>query len=226
MGCLVLGDELEDSIAVAYQGVGVKVSVIGCGYVGLVTGACLAAIGHRVTCMDNDVSKVRTLQGGKLPIYEPHLDELVAQARQLGRLEFTVNPGEAVNAGEVIFICVNTPPLENGDADLTAIDSVARMIAKEARSPKLIIEKSTVPVRTGQQLERALAIYKEDSRLGFTVASNPEFLREGTAVVDFLHPDRIVVGVREEGGLEKLRELYRPILEQSFRCPHARTPRR
>jgi UDPglucose 6-dehydrogenase len=196
-----------------------KVSVIGCGYVGLVTGTCLAEIGHQVVCTDNDDAKIRTLQAGRLPIYEAHLDGMAHEARLANRLSFVPDLVEAVRAGDAIFICVGTPPLENGDADLSAIDRVARTIATEARAPKLIIEKSTVPVQTGQQLKRALTVYGGNTEVAFQVASNPEFLREGTAVEDFLHPDRIVVGVEEKSAEEKLREIYRPILERRFNCP-------
>lgn len=196
-----------------------RISVIGTGYVGLVTGSCLAEIGHSVVCTDSDATKIRTLEAGKLPIYEPGLEALVARARREGRLSFRENPAEAVEAGDAIFICVGTPPLPSGDADLTAIDSVARLIATHATSPKLVIEKSTVPAQTGQQLKRALAVYGRKNQAGFRVASNPEFLREGTAVEDFLHPDRIVVGVEEEHSERQLREIYRPVLERSFRCP-------
>ncbi len=196
-----------------------QISVIGCGYVGLVTSACLAEIGHYVIATDNDAAKIDTLLASKLPIFEPYLDILVAKARQQGRLVFTGDLAEAIRAGDVIFICVGTPPLENGDADLSGIDRVARLIAAEARTPKLVIEKSTVPVQTGQQLKRALAIYGRNSSVSFRVASNPEFLREGTAIFDFLHPDRIVVGVEDQSAEQQLREIYRPILEGEFNCP-------
>lgn len=196
-----------------------KISVIGTGYVGLVTGACLAEIGHEVVCTDNDTGKIRTLESGKLPIYEPHLDSVVEQARKQGRLSFREEPSEAVAAGDAIFICVGTPPLPSGDADLSAIDHVARMIATEARSPKLVIEKSTVPAQTGQQLHRALNVYARKAGPIFRVASNPEFLREGTAVQDFLHPDRVVVGVEDETAEKELKEIYRPVLERKFNCP-------
>jgi UDPglucose 6-dehydrogenase len=195
-----------------------RISVIGSGYVGLVTGSCLAEIGHEVVCTDNDPGKIRTLEAGKLPIYEPHLDDIAARNRRAGRLRFTGDLAEAVRSGDALFICVGTPPLPTGDADLSAIDRVARLIATEAKSPKLVIEKSTVPVQTGQQLKRQLEVYGRGTVATFQVASNPEFLREGTAVFDFLHPDRIVVGV-ENGETEKrLREIYRPILEQEFNC--------
>jgi UDPglucose 6-dehydrogenase len=159
-----------------------KISVIGAGYVGLVTGGCLAEIGHEVLCTDNDAEKIATLEAGRLPIYEPGLDDVVAKTRKQGRLKFSANPVDAVAAGDAIFICVGTPPLPNGSADLSAIDHVARLIASEARSPKLVVEKSTVPAQTGQELKRALSVYGRKSKVEFRVASNPEFLREGTAV--------------------------------------------
>jgi len=197
----------------------VKISVIGTGYVGLVTGACLAEIGHEVICTDNDAAKLQTLQEGGIPIYEPGLDKVIAKARKDRRLSFCSNPADAVAFGDAIFICVGTPPLPNGDADLSAIDHVARMIATEARTSKIVIEKSTVPARTGQELKRALGVYGRKSNVTFRVASNPEFLREGTAVEDFLHPDRIVVGVDDEAAERQLKEIYCPVLERRFACP-------
>lgn len=196
-----------------------KISIVGTGYVGLVTGACLAEAGHQVVCTDNDAAKLHTLEEGGLPIYEPGLQDMIAKARQEKRISFSANPSEAVAAGEAIFICVGTPPLPNGDADLSAIDHVARTIATSARSPKLVVEKSTVPAQTGQELKRALSVYGRKSGVTFRVASNPEFLREGTAIFDFLHPDRIVVGVEDETTERQLREVYAPILERKFRCP-------
>ena len=196
-----------------------KISVIGAGYVGLVTGGCLAEIGHEVVCTDNDAAKIETLETGRLPIYEPGLDAVIANVRKEGRLRFSANPSDAVSAGDAIFICVGTPPLPNGDADLSAIDHVARLIGSEARSPKLVVEKSTVPTQTGQELKRALSVYGRKSGVPLRVASNPEFLREGTAVGDFLHPDRIVVGVEDEVAERQLHEIYRPVLERKFNCP-------
>jgi len=196
-----------------------KISVIGTGYVGLVTGACLAGIGHEVVCTDSDASKIQMLQSGRLPIYEPGLDKIIASAQKENRLSFCASPAQTVGAADAIFICVGTPPLPNGDADLSAIDHVARMIATEARSPKLVIEKSTVPARTGQELQRALCVYGRKSNVAFRVASNPEFLREGTAVRDFFHPDRIVVGAEDETAERQLKEIYRPLLERKFDCP-------
>jgi len=196
-----------------------RLSVIGCGYVGLVTGACLAEAGHEVVCTDIDRERIAKLNAGGVPIYEHHLEGILTSARKAGRISYTADTAEAIRAGDAIFICVGTPPKENGEADLSAIDHVARQIAEAARSPKLVIEKSTVPARTGIQLGRALAAYSRETNVRFRVASNPEFLREGTAVEDFFHPDRIVVGVEDESSAAELREIYRPILERSFHCP-------
>ena len=196
-----------------------RISVIGCGYVGLVTGACLAEAGHEVVCTDVDSERISALKAGRVPIYEQHLDKLLESARGAGHISFTSDAGEAIRAGDAIFICVGTPPKESGEADLSAIDHVARQIAAEARSPKLVIEKSTVPARTGIELKRALSHYNRSGGATFRVASNPEFLREGTAIADFFHPDRIVVGVDDDSTAEQLREIYRPILERRFHCP-------
>jgi UDPglucose 6-dehydrogenase len=196
-----------------------KISVIGTGYVGLVTGACFAGIGHEVMCTDNDTGKIETLEKGGMPIYEPGLELVIPKARKNGRLKFCANPADAVAFGDAFFICVGTPPLPNGDADLSAIDHVARVIATEAKKPKLVVEKSTVPARTGQELKRALAAYGRKSNVTFEVASNPEFLREGTAVGDFLHPDRIVVGVESESAEKQMKEIYQPVLDRKFDCP-------
>jgi UDPglucose 6-dehydrogenase len=196
-----------------------RLTVIGCGYVGLVTGACLAAAGHEVFCTDVDENRIAQLKAGKVPIYEEHLDEVLKRAVAEKKISYTSDAREAIRAGDVIFICVGTPPKENGEADLSAIDHVARQIATEANTPKLVVEKSTVPALTGVQLQKALAAYSRGGALKFQVASNPEFLREGTAVEDFFHPDRIVVGVEDEKSAEKLREIYRPILERTFYCP-------
>jgi len=197
----------------------VRLTVIGCGYVGLVTGACLAAAGHEVFCTDIDENRIAQLNAGKVPIYEEHLAEVLQRAAREKKISYTANTGEAIRAGEVVFICVGTPPKETGEADLSAIDHVARQIATEARTPKLVVEKSTVPALTGIQLQKALAAYSPDGVVKFQVASNPEFLREGTAVGDFFHPDRIVVGVEDEKSAATLREIYRPILEKKFHCP-------
>lgn len=201
-----------------------RLTVIGCGYVGLVTGACLAAAGHEVFCTDIDEKRINLLNAGKVPIYEEHLDEVLKHARAAKKISFDANSGEAIRAGEVVFICVGTPPKDTGEADLSAIDHVARQVATEAKTPKLVVEKSTVPALTGVQLQKALAAYSRNGALKFQVASNPEFLREGTAVDDFFHPDRIVVGVENETSAAMMREIYEPILSRKFHCPvHAGT---
>jgi len=187
--------------------------------VGLVTGACFAEAGHQVVCTDIDRERIAKLNAGGVPIYEHHLDEMLASAHKGGKIAYTADAGEAIRVGDAIFICVGTPPKDSGEADLSAIDHVARQIAAEAKTPKLVVEKSTVPARTGLALSRALSAYSKNSSVKHRVASNPEFLREGTAVFDFFHPDRIVVGVEDPSSAAELREIYRPILEKSFRCP-------
>jgi len=194
-----------------------KISVAGAGYVGLTTAACLAEIGHTVRCADNDVAKLATLQAGKVPFFEPHLEELVTRNTKAGRLRFDTTENAVIDA-DVIFICVGTPPLDNGEADLAAVANVARTISQYASGNCLVIEKSTVPVQTGQQLKRQLQLYARKG-LHCEIASNPEFLREGSAINDFFHPDRIVIGVETEEAAAQLREVYQPVLEQTFRCP-------
>jgi UDPglucose 6-dehydrogenase len=194
-----------------------KISVIGAGYVGLTTAACMAEIGHTVRCADNDPTKLATLRAGKVPFFEPHLEGLVTRNTQAGRLCFETTENAVIDA-EVIFICVGTPPLDNGDADLAAVANVARTIAQYSSGDCLVIEKSTVPVQTGQQLKRQLQLYARKG-LHCKIASNPEFLREGSAINDFFHPDRIVVGVEDERVAAQLAEVYHPVLEQTFRCP-------
>jgi len=184
-----------------------------------VTGACLAAAGHEVFCTDIDSKRIDQLKVGKVPIYEEHLEEVLNHAVAEKKISYTSDPGEAIRAGEVIFICVGTPPKNSGEADLSAIDHVARQIAQEAQASKIVVEKSTVPALTGKQLQKALAAYSRGGDMKFHVASNPEFLREGTAVGDFFHPDRIVVGVEDEVSAKKLREIYAPILQKKFSCP-------
>ena len=194
-----------------------EISVIGAGYVGLTTSACLAELGHQVFCSENDTQKLEKLRKGEMPFFEPFLDAMVKKGRAAGRLEFG-STEEAIDRGQCIFICVGTPPLENGEADLSAIERLAKTIAKRGKGYRLIIEKSTVPVQTAFQLRRHLAIHK-NSQLEYDVASNPEFLREGSAVENFFHPDRIVVGVEGPKAADLLREVYRPILEANFVCP-------
>lgn len=200
-----------------------QIGVIGAGYVGLTTAACLAEIGHTVHCADNDMKKIGSLNQGKLPFFEPHLDAVVQQNRASGRLQFTTTD-EAIARGKALFICVGTPPLENGEADLSAIESVARQIAQQAHGYRLVIEKSTVPVQTAQRLSKHLAIYNTNS-LDYDVVSNPEFLREGSAVEDFFHPDRIVVGAESPRAIELMKEIYAPVVEARPACPaHSHCP--
>jgi UDPglucose 6-dehydrogenase len=194
-----------------------KISVIGAGYVGLTTAGCLAQIGHDVFCSESDVEKLSKLQNGVMPLFEPHLEDVIKGVRKAGRLHFG-STEEGIVWGDVIFICVGTPPLANGDADLSALEAVARMIAKRAEGYRLIVEKSTVPVQTGGRLRKHLAIHRTP-KLDYDVASNPEFLREGSAVRDFLHPDRIVVGVESERAAALLREIYEPVVRKTFPCP-------
>jgi UDPglucose 6-dehydrogenase len=201
-----------------------KISVIGAGYVGLTTAACLAQIGHDVFCSESNREKLNKLQNGVMPLFEPHLESVIALGRKSGRLSFG-STEEAIDWGYAIFICVGTPPLANGDADLSAIEGVARAIAKRASGYRLVIEKSTVPVQTGSQLRKHLSVHNTKGST-YDVASNPEFLREGSAVQDFLHPDRIVVGVESSRAAELLREIYAPIVEQKFACPvHSDCPK-
>src|ERR1700686_3867836 len=200
-----------------------QISVIGAGYVGLTTAACLAEIGHQVLCADNDLSKLKKLNAGRLPFFEPHLDLLVKRNAESGRLQFA-SPAEAIEKGSAIFICVGTPPLENGEADLSAIESVARTIASTAHGYRLVIEKSTVPVQTAKRLWKHLSIYNVNG-LEFDVVSNPEFLREGSAIGDFFHPDRIVIGAESPRAIAMMKEIYRPVLTPRSVCPvHPQCP--
>ncbi|KPK98948.1 MAG: UDP-glucose 6-dehydrogenase [Omnitrophica WOR_2 bacterium SM23_72] len=187
-----------------------KISVIGSGYVGLVTGACLAELGNFVICVDNNVKKIASLKKGICPIYEPGLKELIKNNLKKKRLKFSSSVKEAVQKTEVIFIAVGTPSLENGEADLTGIENVARTIAQNMESYRLIVEKSTVPVETGEWVKHTITTYIR-SKVKFDVASNPEFLREGQAINDFMHPDRIVVGVESKKAKDILSALYKPL---------------
>ncbi|MDD5196599.1 MAG: UDP-glucose/GDP-mannose dehydrogenase family protein [Candidatus Omnitrophota bacterium] len=193
-----------------------KIAIIGSGYVGLVTGACFSELGNKVICADNDTRKINGLKKGLVPIYEPGLEELIMRNVRNKRLFFTASIKEAVRSSEIIFIAVGTPPLENGEADLTGIENVAHSIAvnlpgRQAgrEGYRLIVEKSTVPVETGDWVKHTIAHYIKD-KAKFDVASNPEFLREGSAIDDFMHPDRIVVGVESKKARDLLIELYRP----------------
>ena len=192
----------------------VNIAVVGCGYVGLVAAVCFAEIGHRVICVDNDAAKIAALQDGQIPIHEEHLEELLRRQKK-DALTFSTSLSDAVRASEAIFIAVGTPPMENGDADLSYVEAVAVEIARSIDSYRVIVEKSTVPVYTSDWISRVL------HRHGVAhdqadVVSNPEFLREGTAVVDFLHPDRIVVGTGSERAFRVLSRIYRPLTDGSY----------
>ncbi|MBI3615653.1 MAG: UDP-glucose/GDP-mannose dehydrogenase family protein [Candidatus Omnitrophica bacterium] len=189
------------------------ICIIGAGHVGLVTGACFADLGNRVICVDSDRRKIGLLRKGRAPFFEPALEPMVARHLKTKRLLFTADIAEGVRKSVVIFIAVGTPPLDSGDADLTGVENVARSIARCMTGYRLIVEKSTVPVDTGKWIHRILS-ESIPRKIPFDVASNPEFLREGSAVNDFLHPDRIVIGVESKKAQDLLKELYRP-----FQCP-------
>lgn len=188
----------------------INVCVIGCGYVGLVTGTCLAEIGHRVTCVDNDPRKIQLLRKGKMPIYEPGLEPLVRKNVKAKRLSFAGRIADGMKEADVVFIAVGTPPQPDGSADLTFIETVACEIAENLARYTVVAEKSTVPVETGEQVERTISRHAK-SHVEFDMVSNPEFLREGTAVTDFLRPDRIVIGVKSKRAEHVMRELYAPL---------------
>jgi UDPglucose 6-dehydrogenase len=187
-----------------------KVCMIGTGYVGLVSGTCFADIGHDVVCVDNDAAKIDILNRGSIPIYEPGLEDLVRKNVKAGRLSFSTSIEEGVRRSTFLFIAVGTPPKESGEPDLSSIEQVAEEIGAAMNDYKLIVEKSTVPVQTGKWV-KTIADRFNRNHVDFDVASNPEFLREGSAIQDFLHPDRIVLGVENERAQAKLLELYKPI---------------
>ena len=184
-----------------------KISVVGTGYVGLVVGACLAENGHEVICVDKDEAKVRALQKGKIPIYEPGLEELVKRNRVEKRLSFTTTLPRAVRQTQIIFIAVGTPEAEDGSADLQHVLGVARDVARAMNGYKVIVDKSTVPVGTA---ERVREVIRRETTHPFSVVSNPEFLKQGAAVNDFLKPDRVVIGAEDPRGAELMKELYAP----------------
>ncbi|OQA91054.1 MAG: UDP-glucose 6-dehydrogenase TuaD [Elusimicrobia bacterium ADurb.Bin231] len=187
-----------------------NLAIIGTGYVGLTTGVCLSDVGHTVFCVDNDIKKINMLKKGKIPIYEPDLEEILKRNVRKKRLFFTSSIKEVVKKTEVIFICVGTPPREDGSADLSYIEDVATAIANNMDSYKLIVDKSTVPVETGKRVETTIKRnLKKD--VPFDVASNPEFLREGTAVHDTMHPDRLVIGVSSKKAENILKQVYKPL---------------
>src|SRR6267142_2769360 len=186
-----------------------KLTIIWTGYVGLVTGACFAEVGHHVICVDNDANKVKTLQAGGIPIYEPGLEDIVKKNVAAGRLRFTNSTGEGVENSDVIFIAVPNPPLNDGAVDLSFIEKVAREIAAAMTGYKIVVDKSTVPVKTGDKVAETIKRYCK-ARVDFDVVSNPEFLREGFAVEDLLKPDRVVIGVRSQRPVPAMKEIYTP----------------
>ncbi|MDP8265799.1 MAG: UDP-glucose/GDP-mannose dehydrogenase family protein [Candidatus Aceula meridiana] len=195
-----------------------NIAIIGSGYVGLVTGVCLAEIGHKVTCVDNNAEKIKLLKKLKSPIYEPGLEFLLKSNVRKKRLSFLTSVTQASKKADVIFIAVGTPSRKDGDADLTYVEKAACEIAEGMDSYKVIVEKSTVPAQTGKRIERAINLTlskrnknKKTKRIDFDVASNPEFLREGSAITDFMNPDRIVIGVQSKRAEKMLRDVYKPL---------------
>lgn len=192
-----------------------NIAIIGCGYVGLVTGACLARSGWSVNCIDKDHTKISTLQRGGIPIYEPGLESLVQEGQQLGRLTFTTDLGHAIISADVVFIAVGTPTsVADGQSDLTGVFQAVREIAEHLREFTVVVIKSTVPVGTGDKIEHKLQALRPDGC--FPVVSNPEFLREGTAISDFLAPDRVIVGVENARAANTMRTIYYPIVLERF----------
>ncbi len=187
-----------------------RIAIAGAGYVGLVTGTCFAELGNDVTCVDIDEEKIKKLNNNIIPIYEPELEELVIRNKKHGRLNFTTDLKKVIKESEIIFICVGTPPKSNGEADLSYVENVARTIAEVMDSYKLIVEKSTVPVETGEKVAKIIRAYNTH-KVDFDIVSNPEFLREGSAVNDFMHPDRIVVGCESKKAKQIIQKLYEPL---------------
>src|SRR5882762_9040383 len=192
----------------------IKIAVVGSGYVGLVAAVCFAEMGHQVICVDNDEGKVEALRSGATPIHEHHLPELLGRYRNR-EIRFMTDLAEATRESQAIFIAVGTPQSESGDADLSYVEAVACEIARSLTTYKVIVEKSTVPVYTNEWISRAME-RNGVSRHLFDVVSNPEFLREGTAVVDFLHPDRIVVGADSERAGAILSDIYAPLTTGAY----------
>lgn len=186
-------------------------SIIGSGYVGLVTGACFADVGHNVICVDNDPRKIETLKAGQVPIYEPGLEELITRNVSAHRLHFSGSIQEGVEKSQIVFIAVPTPQQPNGDVDLSFIEKVAREIASVLKSYRVIVDKSTVPVKTGEKVAESIRRYNRHGA-DFDVVSNPEFLREGCAVRDLMHPDRIVIGAQGERAVDLMKKIYEPFM--------------
>ena len=188
-----------------------KITIIGSGYVGLTTGACFAEVGHHVLCVDNDPKKVETLLAGQIPIFEPGLEEIVKKNVAARRLFFSTSTEEGVDHGEVLFIAVPTPPQPDGSVDLSFIEKVAREISQYLDSYRVIVDKSTVPVKTGERVAQTIRRYARPG-VEFDVVSNPEFLREGSAVADLMKPDRIVIGGNSDRALALMQKIYEPFV--------------
>jgi UDPglucose 6-dehydrogenase len=188
-----------------------NLSIIGSGYVGLVTGACFADVGHNVVCVDNDARKIETLRAGRVPIYEPGLEELIHRNVAAHRLRFTESTKEGVDNSQIVFIAVPTPPQADGSVDLSFIEKVAREIASVLTDYRVIVDKSTVPVKTGEKVAESIRRYNRHGAK-FDVVSNPEFLREGCAVHDLMHPDRIVIGAQSEHAVDLMKKVYEPFM--------------
>lgn len=190
-----------------------RVLIVGTGYVGLVTGVCLAEIGHQVICLDIDIDKIARLKQGAIPIYEPGLEEMVQRNSALGRLSFTTDYALALPQADICFIAVSTPSQEDGSANLAYVRAAAQAIASHMREYKLIVHKSTVPIGTAKEVEILVREILDERKLAiaFDVVSNPEFLKEGDAIQDFMHPDRIILGGDNQEALERLKELYAPL---------------
>jgi len=187
------------------------ISIIGSGYVGLVTGACFADVGHNVICVDNDEEKIKTLQAGRIPIYEPGLEEIVHRNVSAHRLHFSSSIREGVEKSQIVFIAVPTPPQSNGDVDLSFIEKVSREIADILTDYRVIVDKSTVPVKTGERVAETIKRYNRHGAK-FDVVSNPEFLREGCAIRDLMHPDRIVIGAQSQHAVDLMKKVYEPFM--------------
>ena len=196
-----------------------NIAIVGTGYVGLVSGTCFAEMGVNVTCVDVNEQKIQCLQNGVMPIYEPGLEELVKRNMEYGRLRFTVNLKEAMKEVEVVFSAVGTPPDEDGSADLKYVLEVARSFGKYINRYTILVTKSTVPVGTAQKVKEAIRqeLEKRGEDIPFDVASNPEFLKEGAAIKDFMSPDRVVVGTESKRAEEVMTRLYQPFLINNFR---------
>jgi UDPglucose 6-dehydrogenase len=188
----------------------VQISVVGTGYVGLVTGACFAEFGNIVTCVDKDAAKIALLSAGEMPIYEPGLDTLVVKNMREGRLRFTTDLADAVDKSLVVFLAVGTPSTDDGSADMTQIEEVSQQIARSLNGYKVIVTKSTVPVGAASYIKKIIEETKKGTSR-FSVAANPEFLREGAAISDFLRPDRVVIGCTDEEAIAILKDLFRPL---------------